>query len=485
MKRSSEILEHFTNGPFMDVLDLVEHTGLTIADATARVEARRQTRGVLHDGLRRWTEHAVTGYLAAFSEDLDMRPVRRRWMYDVPLATPDGRGAKRYQITVWGRCYTSADGRLRELRLVVNRVRARARTEAEIAVAALVLASAGADVLPEYVRIRQFGILEGEFDTLFDGSRQAALDLYRVAGRAALAEIVDGKRGGPDHVPYRPGTACVDCPFSAVCPALVRVPGLLGVDSPDRPRRSWSPTTARSYSTCPARQHMRTHRLPVDGALEHSPAAERGRAVHSYLEAKHSGLNASPCSPHVPRDWVPDGYDLSEADRELGAQLVRQHSEVCALSIASGKGAVRVEPDLVYEDASANVVVLVKPDLLYREGQEWIWREVKTSAWERRQAPDWFTTYPQLALAVVLAARGELGARGRVELEVLRPKGVELVTFDPYTPQVRGAAEQAVHEHVRLWRADDLFAAEPGKHCGTCEVSRWCSFRDESAVEER
>ncbi|MEU5696822.1 PD-(D/E)XK nuclease family protein [Actinosynnema sp. NPDC020468] len=485
MKRIPEVLEHFTNGPFMDVLDLVEHARLSIEDATARIDARRQTRGVLHDGLRRWTEHAVTGYLAAFSDHLDMRPVRRRWMYDFRLAAPDARGAERYQITVWGRCYTSADGRLRELRLVVNRVRARARTEAEIAVAALVLASADGDVVPEHVRIRQFGILEGEFDTLFDGSRQAALDLYQVAGRVALAEIVDGKRDGPDHVSYRPGTACVDCPFSATCRALVRVPGLLGLDSPRRPRRSWSPTSARSYSVCPARQHMRTHRLPADGALEHSPAAERGRAVHRYLEAKHSGLNAAPCTPYVPRDWVPDGYELSETDRELGAQLVRQHSEVCALSIASGHGAVRVEPDLVYEDANANVVVLVKPDLLYRDGREWIWREVKTSVWERRQVPNWFATYPQLALAVVLVARGALGGGGRVELEVLRPKGVELITFDPYTPQVRAAAEQAVLDHVHPWHADNLFAAAPGKHCGTCEVSRWCSFRDESAVEKR
>ncbi len=427
----------------------------------------------VHDSVQQWTAHAVASYRKAFppGTDEDLVPHRGQWVYESVLPQPDQRGSKHYRITVWGRRYSTADGKVREVRLLVNRLDSRARTDAEIAVAALVLAAGGPTLPPERVRIRQFGILEGKSAALFDGSRQAALDLYAVAGKRALAQIVDA--GDPVH--YRPGAVCADCPFSAICPALPRTPGLLGSRDRRRPRRSWSATSARNYAKCPALDYARRQRLPVDQSVERSQAAERGRAIHRYLECRHAEPGA-PCGPRVPANWVPTGFDLLPEDRDLGVALLQHHAAVCPLRYARTAAAIRVEPDLVYQDPDADTVVLAKPDLIYHDGESWVWREVKTSVAGARGARPWFQQYPQLALATVLASRGELGpGSGRVELEVLRPTGADLFTFDPQTVEVRRMAEEAIHESFQRWHLDDWFSPSPGPQCTDCEVARWCS----------
>ncbi|GAB3487566.1 PD-(D/E)XK nuclease family protein [Amycolatopsis cihanbeyliensis] len=469
--RKPEVLKNFTNGPFMDVLDLVEHQGVAVDDALAQIG-----RNPVHDLVRQWTAHAVRGYLEVYSPEVvdGLTPMRGKWVYENVLAQPDRRGARQYRITVWGRCYRTPDGKLREVRLPANRLEGRARTDAEIAVAALVLASGGPDVPPQHVRLRQFGMLEGESVTLFDGSRQAALDLYDMSGRAALAQLVDA--GEPAE--YRPGAACVDCPFSAVCPELRRTPGLLGVRNRRRPRRSWSATSARNHAVCPARDYGRRQRLPVDQGVERGPAAERGRAVHRYLERQHDGATR-PCETQVPEDWVPAGFGLTPEDRALGLVLLRNHAAVCPVHHTRTPDTLRVEPDLVYEDPDADTVVLARPDLLYHDGETWVWRELKTSASGRRGARPWLEQYPQLALATILAARSEFGLGiGRVELEILRPAGADLYTLDPKTPEVRLRAETVVRESFGRWQEDDRFLPAPGRHCSDCEVARWCSARD-------
>jgi CRISPR/Cas system-associated exonuclease Cas4 (RecB family) len=469
--RKPEVLETFANGPFMDVLDLVEHQGATVEDALAKV-ARRS----MHDSVRQWTNHAVDGYRKAFppGEDDALKPLRERWVYETVLTQPDQRGARQYRITVWGRCYRSADGTLREVRLPANRLDGRARTDAEIAVAALVLAAGGPGTPPEHVTIRQFGMLDGRSAILFDGSRQAALDLYAVSGRTALAQLVDAG----DPVVYRPGAACADCPFAAVCPELRRTPGLLGVRNRRRPRRSWSATSARNHATCPARDYGRRQRLPVDQQVERGPAAERGRAVHRYLENRHAGT-ACRCDTRIPVDWVPPGFSLTEEDQKLGAVLLRHHAVVCPVRHTSKPADLRVEPDLVFDDTDADTVVLAKPDLLYHDGTAWVWREVKTSASGRRGTRPWIEQYPQLALATVLAARAEFGPGiGRVELEVLRPAGADLYTLDPRTPEVLAHAETVVRKSFSSWQNDDSFVPVPGRHCSGCEVAQWCTAKE-------
>jgi CRISPR/Cas system-associated exonuclease Cas4 (RecB family) len=468
VRRGREVLESFTLGPFMTALDLIEDQRFTVDQALTAVSERPGRP--MHDGVLQWTTHAVRGYLDTFPGDATptMRPVRRRWAYESRLSKPDGRGAHRYEINAWGRCYVPSDGRTRELRLLANRLNARSRGDAEIAVAALVVAKGGPGRLPERVRIMQFGILEGAAETLFDDTAEAVVDVYRLHGKGALSSIVDS-------IEYRPGAACADCQFARVCPKLPQQSGLLGVSDPGKPRRTWSATNARSYRVCPARAYLRQQRLPTDAKIEQSAAAERGRAVHAFLERRHGPADREPCDLHVPSNWVPLGYDLTGDDRSLGARLLRHHAEICPLRYADE---VQTEPDLAYDDADANVVVLAKPDMLYQERGSWVWREVKTARSDRRRPADLLVEYPQLALGIVLVARGAFGlGRGRVELEVLRPGGADLMTFDPFTDGVRKRAEQVLTDHVRVWRADERFAATPGDGCRRCEVSRWCSAK--------
>jgi hypothetical protein len=471
VRRKPEYLEDFANGPFMRAMDLIEFHRKPVDQALRTACASTAPGRVVHASIEQWAAHGVFGYLQAFAEDSEVVPARENWRYFREWSAPDQRGAKRYAISVWGRCYTSEDHRLRELRLLTNRADGRMRTEAEVAVAALVLASALPQPFPDRVRIRQFALLDGTTTTLFDGSRQAALDLYDVAGKPALAGIVDA----PGGLDYRPGSACADCPFAAVCPALPRSAGMLGVKDDRRPRRTWSPTTSRSYRRCPAQEFSRRQRLPLDQSIERGESAERGRAVHRYLEDLHSAGTASPCDSRIPGNWVPSEFALPDRERELGAELLRHHAEVCPLTLASSPADVRVEPDIVFHDTDADTVVLAKPDLLYRDRGGYVWREVKTSTSTVRPSR-WFDYYPQLALAVVLAARGDLGpGRSRVELEVLRPSGVDLVVFDPDTPRVLAEAESSLREQFRPWHLDDRFAPKPDDHCRSCEVSRWCT----------
>ncbi|GIF12477.1 hypothetical protein Ate01nite_25090 [Actinoplanes teichomyceticus] len=465
--RKRELLESFPAGPFMSAMDLIEDRHFTVEQALRAIGER--TDRPVHDGIMQWTRHAVRGYVDRFGDNREqLLPLRGRWTHRTRLSVPDDRGARTYEINVWGRCYTSSDGETRELRLIANRRNTRVRAEAEIAVAAIVVARGKPGPTPKRIRIRQFGMLEGSVDPIFDGTVADAEDMYRRHGRKALGAIVDSQE-------YRPGATCADCQFAVVCPALSRAPGLLGIADRTRPRRSWSPTNARSYRACPARAHLRQHRLPVEAAVERSPAAERGRAVHASLERCHARGDNDPCASEVPANWAPPPFDLPESERELGRLLLRHHADVCPLRHATE---VRTEPDLVYDDTDSDVVVLAKPDLLYQERGTWVWREVKTSASNRRRATDVLAEYPQLALGVLLLARGALGGgRGRVELEVLRPGGADLTMLDPFTVGVRERAKRVLLEHVRAWHADDHFTAVPGAECGRCEVSRWCSAR--------
>ncbi|MBB5808968.1 hypothetical protein F4560_008736 [Saccharothrix ecbatanensis] len=479
---AKERLQHFTLGPFMESLDAVErhHRPLALSDVLGAVE--RNAR--LHDGLKKWTSDAIRRYMEVFNREHDtpetrLRHVPKRWIYRVEVCKPGERGAQAYEISAWGRCYESVDGRVRELRLIGIRAGAEPRTDAEIAIAAFVTARAAPDDQLERVRVVVFAPDSDEQATLFDDTPQRAVSAYEEHGRGALAEIVDGHG-------YQPGTACLRCAFAPRCPALPRANGLLGVDGVGRPRRSWSVTSGRAYQACPARAHLRDLNLPTSRAVEHSDAARRGRAVHALLAARHTDRADGPCTLDLGVDWSADGHGLTTDDLALGKAMLRHHAEVCPLRHLPADARVCVEPRLTFEDEQAQVLVIAEPDLLYRDGGSWVWREVKTSAREHRGGTDLLSAYPQLALGVLVLARGELGgsrARSRVELEVLRPGGVDLEVVDPFTPQVRQNAEAVIRDMVHRWRADDLFTAQPtAHHCARCEVAVWCRAKDELAA---
>ena len=465
--RTRERLEHFTLRPFMAACDA--------RNGSAEFQGGRfGSRGApLHDGLSRWSQHAVETYDGAFSgtSDPPLAEVRAPWAYRYCSPGDDPRGAREYSFRVWGRCLASADGKLRELRLPVYRMSRRSPPEGFVAAAALVLAEGTPGPPPERVRIVEFALLDGQVRQLFDGTRSEARLHYREHGREALTAMLDSQE-------YRPGDACTNCPYVAVCPVLRKAPGLLGVDAPGRPRRSWSVTNARSYRDCPARDHLRRLHLPPDEAIERDPSAERGRAVHDYLAERHGQNSARPCTVDVPEQWVPEGFDLPERERDLGAGLLRRHAAVCPLRCVRDGTDVRTEPRVVRHDTDADVIVIAKPDLLYRDGDSWVWRETKTTVTDRRSHRPLLERYPQLALAVLLIARGDLGGashRARVELEILRPGGADLEVIDPFAAAHRATAERIVRELAADWHVDDDYTATPGRACGRCEVARWCS----------
>ncbi|MFE4974814.1 PD-(D/E)XK nuclease family protein [Kitasatospora sp. NPDC056651] len=466
MRQPREKLDQFAFGPFM-----------AACDALGRSQAERggESRPArpVHQGLRQWTEHALASYAAAFPSHPD-RPLSEAeapWRYTHAVTGPDLRGAEEYQLTVWGRCLQSPDGRLRELRLPVNKLGLEQPPDRFVAAAALVLAEGAPGPAPERVRIVEFALLDGKARLLFEGSRDEALTLYRTHGRAALVELLDGQE-------YRPGPVCASCSYTAVCPVLRQAPGLLGVDRPGRTRRWWSVTNGRNHQVCPARDQMRRLHLPTADEVEHSAAVDRGRAVHAYLAERHGGGPLRPCTVKVPEHWVPEGFELPESEREMGARLLRGHAAVCPLRLVRNAVDVRNEPRVVRHDTAAEVVVVAKPDLLYQDGDAWVWRETKTTTRDRPSGRPLLEEYPQLALAVLLLARGDLGGgsgRARIELEVLRPGGADLEAIDPFAPETRAAAGEMVHRLVDPWLWDEDYPARPGPACSRCETARWCA----------
>ncbi|MFD5649547.1 PD-(D/E)XK nuclease family protein [Streptomyces sp. NPDC127039] len=466
-----ETLESFTNGPFMASADRLERP------ENAPYGFRKRP---LHDGLQQWTEHALRMYHNAFPPDPDLRPAQSPWVYRYSPPAPGNQGvARRYRISAWGRCFESVDGRRRELRLPVNRLRERG--EAERAVAALVAAEGDSNPRVEEVRVIQFALSDGQPDPVFEGSRTQALELYRTHGAPAVRALLDSRE-------YRPGSACVSCVAAPVCPALPKAKGLMGIADRSHPRRSWSSTTGRGHRSCPARGYLRGLRFPSEDTLERNAAAERGRAVHQFLAERHGRRPATPCTAEIPENWVPNRYRLPDRERMLGAELLRHHAEVCPLHVAGTRPEMQIEPRLVFEDTSADLVVIADPDLLYRDSGAWVWRETKTSGSDRSRH-EVLAAYPQLALAVAVIGAGllpESQAGGRVELELLRPGGVDLHTLDPRAPHTRAAAEKVLREQVSGWHSELLFEATPGPECTSCEMSKWCTARpsrgDESVV---
>lgn len=464
--RPREVLDHFAFGPFMGTCDQ-RGSG---AEGAEQTKARR--RGVPHAGLLRWTKHALEMYGAAFPVESGHPLIEADgpWVYRYRSAGHDPRGAREYEFKVWGRCLQSADGRFRELRLPVNRLSRQPPPPGFVAAAALVLAEGTPGRLPERMRIVEFSLLDGQVRPLFEGSRDEALNHYREHGRDALAAVLDSQE-------YRPGACCAGCSYVSVCPALRTATGLLGVRRPGRPRRTWSVTNGRNYRVCPARDHMRRLHLPAADAVEHDTASERGRAVHAYLAARHSHCSPRPCTTDVPESWDLGEYGLSDDEYALGASLLRRHAAVCPLRCVRDSTDVRVEPRVVRHDTAADVVVIAAPDLLYRDGDSWVWRETKSSATDRLTGPPLFERYPQLALAVLMVGRGDLGGsptRARVELEVLRPAGPDLEVIDPFDAANRSLAQRVVQDLVGGWHADDHFLPSPGRACTRCEVARWC-----------
>lgn len=434
-----------------------------------------------HPGVVRFAELAARRYLTTVpSQDMaQMRPVRELWV------AQRVRPSVVWELYAWGRRYESVGKESREFRFLRVGV-AGERSPAEVAIAAYVTAFGAPAAWPKpwsepfrplghagtkRVRILDVGLADGSVKLLLDGSADEIEAYFAEHGRARIVEIAMGEE-------VVPGVGCTDCKRIAVCGGPVRTPGLLGLESTQGPLRSISVSGLRYYKQCPAQAYMRSVRLPR--TYEYSGKAELGQAVHAWLEEAH-GSNGKVCElGAMPKadgaEWSAGNWRVTGELASIGARMLAHHIEVCPFLDAPEIDSVRVEPKLTFLDTVARALVIAKPDLLYQEQGYWVWRELKTTQRMKWRHSDPLYEFPQLALGVAVLAGGGLGPGrvGRVELEILRPSGAEVVLIDPSDDERVETARNVLHEWANPWRSDHTFEARPGRSCRGCPVSTWC-----------
>ncbi|MGE7434788.1 PD-(D/E)XK nuclease family protein [Kitasatospora sp. NPDC001175] len=476
--------ELFALAVVMRNLDRTEFAG--ISEVSSRVLPS-------HPGLARWAEHAVAQYLAASSTlELSGRllPDKKRWVEQTRLSSVPAGDPAVYEMCAWGRGYATPDGSVRELRLpLFGTAGVREREPAEIAMVAHIAAyGERADepewgrkhevlptAIPQRVRVVEVGCLDGSAKVLFDGPPEETEAPYKTLAAPRLRSTIDA-------IERRPGSSCVKCRLSSTCPALPRVPGLLGIADTSRPRRTLSVTDLRRYDICPTQEHLRRLHLPYDREIEHGPHVRRGHAVHAWLQRLHERSPRRPCTaddaPPDRSDWRIGDWHLTGADAELGTRLIARHAAVCPLKYADSDAGLRIERTLTFHDTDADTLVVAKPDLLYLSGGSWVWREVKSTKYRTpRGGKDILEQYPQAALALILLSEEVFGGnlRGsRVELEILRPSGSDLELITPNQADRVAKARDVIRALATPWHGDPISTPKPGKHCARCEVARWC-----------
>lgn len=475
-----EHLEDFVLRPIMTALDSIEFDAASPDEAIVQASL---TGKPVHAGVQQFAEHATRAYVAAHGRvDHEVVPVREWWVAQQVTE------AAVWELYAWGRRYESPDGRLREFRFLrLGRVGSRDRARAEIAIAAYVTGLGTPApwpepwsepfrprdrAQPERVRVVDVGLVDGATAVLFDGSVEQVKQYFGEHGRREVGQIV----AGGDAIP---GSACVGCKRVGACPAPVRAPGLLGLDSSNGPLRSVSISGLRYYRRCPTQAYLRSVHLPR--AYEYSAEAELGHAVHAWLEAAHMTTSTGACEagalPPAGPAWSAGKWQVTGDLAEVGRQMLAHHATVCPFLEAPEIDSVRVEPPLTFLDSKARAIVLAKPDMVYREAGRWVWRELKTTQKAERSSLDPLREYPQLAFAVAALSMGVLGpggGAGRVELEILRPGGADIIPIDPNDPERIETARDVLAGLSRSWRLDEMFEARPGRECQWCPVSQWC-----------
>ena len=330
----------------------------------------------------------------------------------------------------------------------------------------------------EWLRVVEIGCLDGSTRVLFDDTAERARADYRQYAEEPLRAAIEGGE-------YRPGLHCADCKLVSLCPRVQQAPGLLGIDGPETRWRSWSVTAGREHAKCARRAYLAALWLPA-AELAESAAIRRGRAVHASLEHQHRKVPVERCrSADAPEatDLLRIGdYVLEGTEAALAVQMIGDHAAVCPWRGPSPSAEAAVERSVFVFDQTANVLVTAKIDLLHARDGAWVLRETKT----RRAASvvDPLGEYPQLALALVLAASGVTidGLRiAKVELEFLGGSGPVIVPFYPEDRFTLLRARAIVRQHSEAWRMDTAFKHSVGKHCADCRVARWCA----DAPEER
>lgn len=489
--RFKQPFELFALKPVMDALDRREFPG----------DPPPTWAKPVHPGLAQWARRAVAGYLEA-ARELDphgtLLPVACEWVYQHRQPAAGDRD-KVTDMCAWGRRYESADGRLRELRLLRfgkiepddKKDPQEAREEGQVELAAYVVAFGRPAYqrgfrLPylfydrpqhvERVRIVEIGCMGGPPNVLFDDTVDATVEPYRKLAAPRLRATIDAT----ERIAC---ASCAKCPLAPTCPKLPRTPGVLGVSDIKVTRRSVSMTGLRSHHRCAAQQHLRELHLPHDWITEYGADEHRGQAVHAYIAKLHARGTGKPCTaqdaPSEP-EWQIDEWQVTGEQARLANQLIARHAAVCPLHYAD-TATVRPEEMIAAYDTDCETIVLSTPDVLYTDDGSPVWRETKTTkSLASSPSADVLDLYPQAALALLLIAGGALGpeiSQSRVEVEILRSTGSDLEIISPHEPERLAKAREVIASYARPWHADSLLATAPGKECRRCSVATWCVDR--------
>lgn len=499
--------EEFGFGPLFALLDLVEHDKRPLDHALAELRDTRgqfgqERRSPAHPALLAWTAEAAETYLTAREQQQQANdeagiprtdPVRWPWRVRTSeRPEPDHRGARQYEQTVWGRCYASADGSVRELWLPRFGRARKDRPAAEKAAAAQIMVTGRSNPPPDKpapppqtpgrARAFDFGCADGRLRSLFDWSAEEAT-------RQFTEHAVPAFRHATDASGRRPGSDCADCKALAGCGELRRTPKFWGGSAPDRPRkrRTLSTWDLRLHAECPAQYHL-VRQLNLNSLEPEHPSASRGRAVDAWLNERHGTwpTTAATTATRGCRDlpgpaqrdrWSTGGHALEGEAGRQGAAMLDEHRFLCPLDGLGPQERVLVQHRVTTYVPELDVVVLAVPDLLYTRDGGWIWRETKTSTRPLWTGRPLMRQYPQLALAVLLLAAGAEGAdpvRSRVELELLTENDGWLETLDPGHPSHVAEAREVIAALAQPLLEDTAYEPRTGRHCHGCQARRWC-----------
>ncbi|MDI5964108.1 PD-(D/E)XK nuclease family protein [Streptantibioticus silvisoli] len=504
--------EEFGFGPLFTALDLVEHHGWSVERVRTELRGTRgpfRGRGApVHPVHLAWTAHALERYVAArareqsAAEKSGLPPtaaVKHPWTWRTRRTdAPGPRGARQYEHTVWGRMYASADGTVRDLWLPSLGRAKSSRPEAEIGAMAQVMAygaptprrrardeppaeATNTTLPPALVRVFDVGCADGSVEPLLgvaprfgEGPGEAR---KRFEGDAVPAFVAVATATGT-----HPGESCVDCKAIAGCTDLKRAPSLWGGRPPSvaRKRRSVSAWDLRLYAECPAQYHL-VRRLHLNDLSTENEGARRGRAVDSWLDARHGEQPVRGCRDRAAPDPATPGFGigLDDASAREASAMLAEHRLLCPLNGLGADERVLVQHRVTAYVPELDVVVLAVPDLVYTHRGRWIWRETKTSArplWEREPL---LRTYPQLALGVLLFHARVLGddpRRSWVELEHLREGHGEsrLERVDPGRAEIVDEARGVIAGLAQPLLDDTTYEPRTGRHCHGCQARTWC-----------
>ncbi|MDM8085132.1 PD-(D/E)XK nuclease family protein [Cellulomonas cellasea] len=456
------------------VRDIVRSLGSPIVHSPSEIGAAIarafDSRPVVRQ-LRPWVEHAVWNVVDA-RDSIEATSGPLHLIKSDPEVGQQGRS-----LSVWADVYDGDNG-LRQ----VHRLRVKSAHPAAFdgvdpwsATAAGIAATIRGRAAPARIQVVEIGLLDGSTAVTFDGDVAAAKAAYACYGQPRARALCDA-----DHV--QASRSCGDCKAAGVCPGLLDLDGFLGQDSRGVESRAVSPTDLRTYQACPAQWMMTAAGVPREDTG--SPAADRGRAVHTWLRAAHA--RGVPCTaadlPSTLGRAMIGTETLNREDYAVARPFLMRHVGCCPLAAVPSPRVLAIEESLRGYDHDAEVVVALAPDLVYSDGSSLILREVKTTEMPPGSANEAFDAHLQVPFALRALASGLAEHhgfdRGVVELEVLTVDDARVWSWSTDDDETMMLAESQLETVAEPWHNDTDWLTTPSPACTWCPVRRWCLDRD-------